>query len=126
MPSDSIRLQINHPFLDPAAMTEALKMEPTRMWRYGQKRVTSKGALIEGKARHSFWEFAAPAEDAKSVAGFLDMLETHKGFLSALPSYAGSVELVLETSTPKKVTDAFSASDLKRLEAMYIEPKVES
>ena len=124
MPSNTIRLQINHFFLDPAAMTEAMKMQPTRMWRFGQIRKTSTGAAIDGKARHSFWEYAVPVDSTKGIGEFLDMLESKAAFLSALPSYSGAAEIVVESSDGKKISDALSAADLKRLAALYIEPGV--
>ena len=50
-----VALSITHPTLDPSDITEALGTKATRSRKFGEPRVSTKGKLLKGVNKESFW-----------------------------------------------------------------------
>ena len=51
----TVSLRIRHPTIDPAAITEALGVQPPHSWRTGQPRRDVAGTELGGAHRDSYW-----------------------------------------------------------------------
>jgi hypothetical protein len=51
----SISLRLTHPSIDPAAISKALKLKPSRSWRAGDVRTTPTGSPLKGMWRETYW-----------------------------------------------------------------------
>jgi hypothetical protein len=94
-----ISLRIRHPALDPADMTSALGINPSRFWRVGERRHTPKGDLLEGIYRENYWtarlaEGHWPDQDlATAIGNLLNPLAVHRDFFHRIRSEGGRTEL---------------------------------
>jgi len=50
-----VSLRITHPNMDPEVITKKLQIDPFRIWKYGEQRISPKGSLLEGVNKESFW-----------------------------------------------------------------------
>ena len=50
-----VTLKITHPTLDPSEITEALGAKAIRSWKFGEPRISTKGKLLKGLNKESFW-----------------------------------------------------------------------
>ena len=90
------RLQLSHPTLDPAAITEALGVQPTVSWLVGTPRQTPRGDLLEGIRRQSYWGHRGQADCADLEDAFepaLTMLTRARSFLHAFAASGGTATL---------------------------------
>ncbi len=53
--SYTVSLRVWHPNLDPAEITSALALSPSRTWKAGERRTSPKGQLLEGIWDRSYW-----------------------------------------------------------------------
>jgi hypothetical protein len=94
----AISLRLEHPSADPANFTSALGLNPSRSWRVGEPRTTTKGRPLKGNYAQSFWT-ATLAEDqcpekalADAISDILDQLAARKDFFHQLRSERGKAE----------------------------------
>jgi hypothetical protein len=93
-----ISLRVRHPSLDPAEITSALCLNPSRSWRAGDARATPNGTPLEGKYRDSYWttdlvEGGWPDKELALVLNeLLDQLAPNKGFFHRMRTEGGTVE----------------------------------
>jgi hypothetical protein len=98
-------LRVRHPTLDPALLTETLRVKPVHSWKAGEPRRAQSGALLGGHHRDSYW--SAPIElPVGSVAYPLEVflrqqvlqLGRHREFLQGLQAGGGEISLLIELS----------------------------
>jgi Domain of unknown function (DUF4279) len=67
----AISLRVTHPSLDPAEITSALQLTPSRTWRAGEPRTTPKGTPLQGVYSNTFWtrSFVEGEFPRKGIAG---------------------------------------------------------
>jgi hypothetical protein len=96
--SYSISLRIVHPTLDLGAVTAALGITPSVIWRVGEPRVTPKGTPLPTVAKKSFWtarivEGSSLEGDLNSALGrALDAVAAGSSLFAELTSSGGEVE----------------------------------
>jgi len=94
-----ISLRFRHATADPADITLALGINPSRSWRAGDPRCTPTGRPLEGRWRDTYWtarlvEGQWPQEPLVDAIGrLLDRLAAHKDFFHQIRSQGGKVEL---------------------------------
>jgi hypothetical protein len=84
--------------MDPAEVSAALHIEPTRSWRAGEPRQTPKDTPLEGVWPGTYWtanvyEGACPDKTLADALGELvDRFSTHKDFFRRVWSEGGKAE----------------------------------
>ena len=80
----SIRLLIKHPNIDPARITNILRMKPSSFGKAGTPRVTSAGKILPGVHKESGWSSGYCVERNRlfflDVVKLIDKLKPHKDF----------------------------------------------
>jgi hypothetical protein len=93
-----ISLRVRHPSLDPAEITSALGLNPSRFWRTGEARTAPKGKPLEGKYSDSYWtaKLVKGQWPDKSLAvvinELVDQLARHQGLFQRIRTEGGRVE----------------------------------
>jgi hypothetical protein len=82
------RIRLRHPNIDPALITEALKMQPSTQWRVGELWRGRRGQLGEVHD-HTYWASdARRGEDSEQLLDVIDAdlaeLEKKGGFSSGV------------------------------------------
>jgi hypothetical protein len=96
-----ISLRVRHPSIDPAEITYAVGLTPSRYWRAGEPRTTPRDKPLEGIWPHTYWtarvmEGEWPGKGLQVAIGeLLDQLELSKGFLEKVHSEGGTVEFFI-------------------------------
>jgi Domain of unknown function (DUF4279) len=92
-----VTLHINHPTLDPDAITAALGLIPRKTHRAGEQKRTPKGELREGKYPLNHWSLRLDLKGISDLVPFLEdllsQLETHHDFFSHLSASGGTTFL---------------------------------
>jgi uncharacterized protein DUF4279 len=93
-------LFIVHPSIDPGEITAALGLEPSNVHRFGDRRATPKGRLLEGTYPDSSWIHSVRHEIkgrffANKIDEFLNRLLPHRDFLHQLRSTGGQATLIV-------------------------------
>jgi hypothetical protein len=60
-------LRVWHPSIEPALISKATSLEPSRSWRVGEQRVTPKGKPLEGTYPESYWYADLSGEGPESA-----------------------------------------------------------
>jgi hypothetical protein len=120
-----LSLRIRHPAIDPARISEALRITPSRSWRAGEPRATPKGNPLAGKWDHSYWT-AGISEDQSvhktlksAIREALDRLAPHRDFFHQMRSDGGTAEFFVGWFFDRNSGDIFNydllarAADLK-------------
>ena len=91
-----LSLRIRHPSIDPALITDRLGLTQTNSFRFGERRSTPKGELLEGVNKESLWFLRVPAEHhtciSESTRGLNEILKPHQDFLRTIVEQGGVVE----------------------------------
>src|SRR5262245_47217569 len=96
-----ISLRVRHPSLDPAEITSALGLNPSRSWRAGEARTTPKGNPLEGRYSDSYWvvklgEGRWPDRTLAAIINeLLGQLASHQGFFHGISVEGGTVEFFI-------------------------------
>src|SRR5262249_40422598 len=93
-------LFIVHPSINPDEITAALGLEPSHARRFGEKRATPKGRLLEGTYPDSRWRHSVRHEIkgrffARKIDELLDQLLPHRDFLHQLRTTGGQATLIV-------------------------------
>jgi hypothetical protein len=81
-----ISLRVRHPSMDPAEISTALALEPSRMWRAGEQRMTPKDTPLEGTWRDTYWYadvFKDECPDRTLAAALSELVERFSSKKSA-------------------------------------------
>jgi hypothetical protein len=93
-----VSLRFVHPNLDPAEITEALQMPPTRAWKAGEPRTTPVGTPLPGNYRETYWYAKLfqgtdpPNRLSEDLSGVLDRLLEHRLFFEKVRAEGGRCE----------------------------------
>jgi hypothetical protein len=96
-----ISLRVRHPSMDPARITDALGLIPSRSWRSGEPRATPKGTPLKGKWPDSYWtthiseDRLADKTLPTAIREALERLTPHKDFLHQIRSEGGAAEFFI-------------------------------
>jgi len=122
-------LRARHPSLDPAVITEALRIQPEHCWKAGDPRVSQSGQPLGGQHRDSYWSAALPMEGAAG-AGLsretalnqqLLALTRHREFFKSLQAEGAEVSLVIEIPPVAGSALTLSVIGLRRATELNVE-----
>jgi hypothetical protein len=124
-----IRLLIKHPEMDPARITEELRLKPNLSHRVGKPRMTPKGGPLPGLYRESAWSHWFRVERNRlffaDVVKLIDRLEPHKNFLHEIVSGGGRISLIIHLPGDTNIGSTFHWQDMARLAALRINLGIE-
>jgi hypothetical protein len=122
-----ISLRLRHPSLDPAEITSALHLSPSRSWRAGDSRTTPTGKPLEGKYPDTTWiadvgESKWPDKELPvAINGVLDQLAPYKEFFHRIRSEGGKVEFFVGWFLEGQGGDIFDCGLLARMADLKID-----
>jgi Domain of unknown function (DUF4279) len=123
----TISLRVEHPSADPAEITSALGLTPSRTWRAGEPRSTAKGAPRPGENAESFWT-ATLAEGRwpekalpDIISDLLDQLAARKDFFHRIRSEGGKAEFFVGWFFDGQSGDVFGCDLLARMADLKID-----
>jgi len=122
-------LRVRHPSLDPAVLTNTLRVQPEHCWKAGDPRVSQTGQPLGGQHRDSYWSAPLPVE---SVGGAtlsrevvlsqqLLSLTRHRDFFKGLQADGAEISLVVEIPAVTGPAITLSAVCLRRAADLNIE-----
>src|ERR1700691_2420632 len=88
----AVSLRARHPTVDPAILTETLKLDPAHSWKAGEPRRSQTGAALGGQYRESYWSAPLPGQMVGATSMPLEIflaqqllqLGRHREFFSSL------------------------------------------
>lgn len=120
----SLVLTIKHPTIEPATISEALGLSPTRSWTAGEPRTTPAGTVLPGVNPASFWSLSeARTGHREFFAAALDMvqnLERSVDFLSHLTDSGGIISIVVQLPGKVNIGDQIAPGELMRIARLGI------
>jgi hypothetical protein len=125
----AVSLRVRHPNLDPAVVTETLRLKPLHTWKAGAPRRSATGAALGGEHRDSYWSAPLPGESV-GVAGFplelfmaqqLLQLSRHREFLSRIQAESGQISLLIEISRIENAVLTLGTGISRKLADLNIE-----
>ncbi|MFM9939058.1 MAG: DUF4279 domain-containing protein [Hyphomicrobiaceae bacterium] len=118
------RLLISHPSKDPASITEALGLLPTRVWKFGDSRTTPDGKPLPGTYSETKWSLSFPNLEGEPIGLLLESainrLPLECPLWSELRHDGGSAQLILAVVGTKYQGDTMSPTLIAKLAAMGI------
>jgi len=125
----AVSLRVRHPTLDPAILTETLKLDPVHSWKAGDPRRSQTGAAIAGQYRDSYWSAPLPGQMVGAatlpletfIAQQLLQLGRHRDFFSGLQAEGGEISLLVEVAPIANVVLTLSSTVSRRLADLNIE-----
>ena len=125
----AVSLRVRHPTVDPAILTETLKLEPAHSWKAGDPRQSQTGAVIGGKYRDSYWSAPLPGQMVGGatlpletfIAQQLLQLGRHRDFFSRLQAEGGEISLLVEIAPIANAVLTLSSTVARRLADLNIE-----
>jgi Domain of unknown function (DUF4279) len=95
--SFAVSLHLDHPTIDPAAMTAALGLTPDHQHRIGEQRRTPQGELLKGNYAENAWSLSLDLAGVIDLVPFLEdllsRLELQRDFFASLTASGGRAEL---------------------------------
>jgi hypothetical protein len=122
-----ISLRVRHPSLDPAEITSALGLNPSRSWRAGEVRTTPKGNPLEGRYSDSYWvvQLGNGRWPDKTLAAVinerLDQLARHQALFQRIRAEGGMVEFFVGWFVEGNSGDVFACDLLARMADLKID-----
>jgi hypothetical protein len=122
-----ISLRFRHTTADPADITLALGINPSRSWRAGEPRCTPKGRPLEGTWPESYWTAEVTEGQwpktrlVEAISGLLDQFAAHKDFFHQIRLQGGKVELFVGWFFDGQGGDVFSHDLLCRMANLSID-----
>jgi Domain of unknown function (DUF4279) len=129
----AVALRVRHASLDPAVLTETLRLEPAHSWKAGDPRVSQTGAPLGGQHRDSYWSAPLPIETTAGAAPPLEVglsqqllqLSRHRDFFKRLEVEGAEMSLVLEVSPVAGSALTFSPVLVRRLAELNLEMELQ-
>lgn len=125
----SVRLMIKHPGIDPARITEALRLTPNRSHVVGSPRMGPTGLSLPGVYKESAWSHWFRVERNRlfftDIVKLIDRLEPHKQFLHDIVGGGGTIDLIVGLPGDTNIGDCFRWRDMARLAALRIDLGIE-
>src|SRR5689334_9034890 len=124
-----VGLLIKHPNIDPARLTERLRLQPDSFQIAGAPRMTPKGNPLPGMHRESGWSHWFGVERNRfffeDVAKLIDILEPHKDFLHQIVNEGGRIEVIVYLPGDINIGSSLQWRDMARLAALRINLGIE-
>ncbi|MGH8323501.1 MAG: DUF4279 domain-containing protein [Steroidobacteraceae bacterium] len=125
----SMSLRVRHPNVDPALLTQTLRLEPLHSWRAGEPRRSVTGAILGGEHRESYWSAPLPGHAVGAAAFPLELflgqqliqLSRQREFLSRLQDEGAQFSLLVEISRVENAVLTLSTSVSRKLAELNIE-----
>jgi hypothetical protein len=125
----AVTLRARHPSVDPAVLTETLKLDPAHSWKAGDPRLSQTGTPLGGQHRDSYWSAPLPGQLAGGTSVSLELflsaqllqLARHREFLSALQADGGEISLLVEIAPVANSVLTLSSAMSRRLADLNIE-----
>ena len=125
----AVSLRARHPTIDPAILTETLKLEPAHSWKAGDPRRSQSGATLGGLYRDSYWSALLQGQMVGTatlpletfVGQQLLQLARHRDFLSGLQADGGEISLLIEIAPVANAVLTLSSTVSRRLADLNIE-----
>jgi Domain of unknown function (DUF4279) len=115
----SVGLRIQHPAVDPRAISRSLGMRPRISWRVGEPRVTPVGTLLPGLRRETYWSKTITPGGVKVPSGkvaeqtltkLVKRLSPHRAFLRSLQRTGGTAQFWLSSYSTSNYSFVFTPS----------------
>jgi hypothetical protein len=122
-----ISLRLRHPTIDPAEITAALHLNPSRCWRAGEPRTTPKGGELEGINRETYWTARLvegewpPTALPVLISDLLAQLALHRSFFHRIRSEGGAVEFFVGWFFEAQSGDVFDCNLMARMADLKID-----
>jgi hypothetical protein len=125
----SVSLRVRHPTLDPAILTDTLKLDPAHSWKAGDPRQSQTGAAASGQYRDSYWSAPLPGQMVGGATLSLEIflgqqllqLGRHRDFFSSLQAEGGEISLLVEIAPIANTVLTLSSTVSRRLADLNIE-----
>jgi hypothetical protein len=125
----AVSLRARHPTVDPAILTETLKLEPAHSWKAGDPRRSQTGATVGGQYRDSYWSAPLPGQMVGTtslpletfIAQQLLQLGRHRDFFSGLQAEGGEISLLIEIAPIANAILTLSSTLSRRLADLNME-----
>jgi hypothetical protein len=125
----AVSLRARHPAVDPAILTETLKLEPAHSWKAGDPRRSQTGATVGGQYRDSYWSAPLPGQMVGTtslpletfIAQQLLQLGRHRDFFSRLQAEGGEISLLIEIAPIANAILTLSSTVSRRLADLNME-----
>jgi Domain of unknown function (DUF4279) len=125
----AVSLRARHPTVDPAILTETLKLEPAHSWKAGDPRRSQTGATVGGQYRDSYWSAPLPGQMVGTtslpletfIAQQLLQLGRHRDFFSRLQAEGGEISLLIEIAPIANAILTLSSTVSRRLADLNME-----
>jgi hypothetical protein len=125
----AVTLRIRHPVLDPAILTDTLKLDPAHSWQAGTPRQSQSGAAVAGQYRDSYWSAPLPGQMVGGASLALEIfmaqqllhLGRHRDFFADLQAQGGEVSLLVEIGPIANTVLTLSSTVARRLADLNIE-----
>ena len=122
-----ISLRFRHPTADPAEITLALGIIPSRSWRAGEPRCTPTGSPLKGRWPETYWtarlaEGEWPTKSlVDAISDLIDQLAAHEDYFHQFRSKGGKIELFIGWFFEGQSGDVFSHHLLARMADLNID-----
>jgi len=127
--SFKVTLAIRHPNIDPAEISKALQLEPTRATRAKAPRTTPTGNPLPGTYEFSHWahqfDVAGPIELAVVLQDLVNGLQLHRSFFHRVVQDGGTVELFCGISAAGNWDEILSHALMSELSALKIDLRLD-
>jgi hypothetical protein len=127
--SFKVSLSISHPDIDPAEITNALGLTPTRTARANAPRTTPRGDPLEGTYEFSHWthpfDLEAPVDLGVVLENLVRRLQKHERFFHRIVRDGGSVELFCGVFAAGNWDEILSHSLMGQLAALRIDLRLD-
>jgi len=125
----AVTLRARHPTVDPAILTDTLKLDPVHSWKAGDPRLSQTGTPLGGQHRDSYWSATLPGQMVGATSVPLEtfistqllQLARHRDFLGALQADGGEISLLIEIAPLVNTVLTLSSTTSRRLADLNIE-----
>ena len=125
----AVSLRVRHPELDPAILTDTLKLAPAHSWKAGAPRQSQSGTAAGGQYRDSYWSAPLPGQMVGGASLALEIfmaqqllhLGRHRDFFGELQAQGGEVSLLVEIGPIANTVLTLSSTVARRLADLNIE-----
>jgi hypothetical protein len=125
----AVSLRVRHPTVDPAILTDTLKLEPAHSWKAGDPRRSQSGEPVTGQYRDSYWSAPLPGQIVAGVnlpletfiAQQLLQLGRQRDFFAGLQAEGGGLSLLVEIAPVANAVLTLSSTVARRLADLNIE-----
>jgi Domain of unknown function (DUF4279) len=127
--SFKVSLGIRHPDIDPAEISKAIDLIPTRATRAGAPRTTPTGDGLKGKYEISYWTHSFDVQGALELGTILQdlavQLQRHERFFHRVVKDGGTVELFCGVWAAGNWDEIISRSLMSQLAALHIDLRLD-